>query len=340
MARITQRDIALLAGVSQAMVSLVLNNRKDAATRIAPETRQRVLEVIRQTGYVADPVARQLTRRRNQILGVFTYEAVFPSTSADFYYPFLRGIEECAEQLHCDLLLFTSAPVVGGRRKIFHENNRMRIADGSLLLGREIPQDELARLNTEKYPYVAVGRRDDARGPVPCVGADYRTATLALVERARRLGHRDLAYVGTGEGPESAVDRMDGFRAGAGNHSRHERTRNRDPADVLDALLAAEVTVAFVEDFADGIALTTGARERGLDVPGDLSVVTLGDPIRPVHTDIEYTGFHIPRREMGWQSVEMLAAILDDEKETARQQLLPCEPVEGRTLSEPREGVS
>ena len=134
--RITQRDIARLAGVSQTTVSLVLNNRSSEETRIPEETRARVLSVIRETGYVADPVARRLADRHNRILGVFTYEPVFPSATADFYHPFLVGIEECAERLGCDLLLLTSVPVIDGRRRIYHEDNRLRLADGCILLGR------------------------------------------------------------------------------------------------------------------------------------------------------------------------------------------------------------
>jgi DNA-binding LacI/PurR family transcriptional regulator len=221
-ARLTQRDIARLAKVSQTTVSLVLNNRSDVTARIPAETRDRVLKVIRETGYQADPLARRMLRQRNQILGVFTYESVFPSSSGDFYHPFLAGIEDCAERLGCDLLLFTSAPVTEGRRRIFHENNRLRIADGCLLLGRQIPGDELARLLAEGYPFVSVGRRDDAGGPVPYVGADYVAATAGMVERALALGHRRLAFVGLGVGAESAADRLRGFRRTAGNRARHE----------------------------------------------------------------------------------------------------------------------
>ena len=131
--RVTQQDIARLTGVSQATVSLVLNGRTDADVRIAPETRDRVLRAIQETGYVADPVARRLAAQHNRIIGVFTYEAVFPSGTGDFYHPFLVGIEERAESLGCDLLLLTSAPVVDGRRRIFHEDNRLRLADGCVL---------------------------------------------------------------------------------------------------------------------------------------------------------------------------------------------------------------
>jgi len=141
--RLTQRDIARLAGVSQATVSLVLNDAKAAAGRIPAETRERVHKAIRDTGYVADPIARRMAKGLNRILGVFTYEPAFPSAQADFFVPFLLGIEERAQALGYDLLLLTGASGPRGQRKIFHENNRLRLADGCVLLGREFDRAEL-----------------------------------------------------------------------------------------------------------------------------------------------------------------------------------------------------
>ncbi|MEV8374246.1 LacI family DNA-binding transcriptional regulator [Kribbella sp. NPDC056861] len=330
--RLTQRDIARLARVSQTTVSLVLNNRTTASARIPADTRDRVLKVIRETGYVADPLARRLLQQRNQILGVFTYESVFPSASADFYHPFLSGIEESAEQLGCDLLLFTSAPVTDGRRLVFHDNNRLRIADGSLLLGRRIPAEELSRLVAEKYPFVSVGRRDNPDGAVvPYVGADYAAATATVTARALQLGHTRVAFVGPGEGAESSADRLKGFHQVA-PHGLH-----LSPAkgEVLEKLLGQQITAVFVEDLADAAALAEAARARGLTVPGDLSVVALGDASRPVDGDDEYSGFHIPRKEMGRRAVGLLEAVLSGE-ETDLQHLLACELVDGSTLSKPK----
>ncbi len=339
--RVTQRDIARLAGVSQATVSLVLNNRSDADVRIAPETRDRVLRAIAETGYAADPVARRLAARFNRIIGVFTYEPAFPSGSRDFFHPFLLGIEEQAERVGCDLLLFTSAPVVDGRRQIFHRDNRLRLADGCILLGREIDGAELARLNRDGYPYVAVGRRDDAGGPVPYVGADYAAAVRQLVELALRRGHRRLAFVGVGATAESSADRRRGFEAAAtaADSARDLTGPARDADTILDGLLADGSTVVFVEDFATAVALEAAARRRGLAVPGDLSILTLGDPTVPVPTDIAFTGFRIPREEMGRQSVEVLTGVIDGSAAGVQQRLLPCELVEGDTLSTPDPAV-
>ena len=165
--RLTQRDIAIFAGVSQATVSLVLNEAKSAEGRIPPETRERVLKAIRDTGYVADPIARSMVKGANRILGVFTYQPAFPIAQADFYTPFLMGIEEEAERLSYDLLLMTAAARDdNGRKRIFGETGRLRLADGCLILGSQFDRDELAQLVAGDYPYVAVGRRDDAGGPV------------------------------------------------------------------------------------------------------------------------------------------------------------------------------
>ncbi|MGW0507122.1 LacI family DNA-binding transcriptional regulator [Micromonospora sp. NPDC003241] len=339
--RVTQRDIARMAGVSQATVSLVLNNRADAEVRIAPETRDRVLRVIAETGYAADPVARRLASRFNRIIGVFTYEPAFPSRSRDFFHPFLLGIEEYAERVGCDLLLFTSAPVVDGRRRIFHRDNRLRLADGCILLGREIDGTELLRLNRDGYPYVAVGRRDDAGGPVPYVGTDYAAAVRQLVERALARGHRRLAYLGVDATAESSADRWRGFDAAAPDAESARRLTGptRDAEAVLDDLGADGSTVVFVEDFATAVALESAARRRGLRVPGDLSILTLGDPTVPVPTDTAFTGFHIPREEMGRQSVEVLTAVIDGSADGVQQRLLACEFVEGDTLGAPDPAV-
>jgi DNA-binding LacI/PurR family transcriptional regulator len=322
--RVTQRDIARMTGVSQATVSLVLNNRTGDDVRIAPETRQRVLDAIRATGYVADPVARRLVSGRNRILGVFTYEPVFPSTAADFYHPFLVGIEQRAEQLGCDLLLFTSR---ADRRRIFHADSRIGLADGTILLGRRVDRDDLTRLVGEGHAFVSVGRRDDAGGPVPYVGADYPAAVAALLERAAGLGHARIGYLGTGGPAESHADRLRGFHLAGRAHPVHLPPPSHG---WLDAIGRERLTAVFLEEHADAVELIAAARGRGLSVPGDLSVVALGEPSGPGPVDETITRLRIPRRDIGWQAVDLLTGAI--EGGGVVQRLLPCTIHPGATL--------
>ncbi|MCB5203980.1 LacI family transcriptional regulator [Neorhizobium sp. T786] len=332
--RLTQNDIAKLAGVSQATVSLVLNGATNAVARIPQETRERVLQVIRDTGYVADPIARRMAKGHNRILGVFTYEPAFPSEQADFFAPFLLGIEEEAQAHNYDLLLLTGAGV-GKERKIFGDGNRLRIADGCLVLGREFDRSELKQLVAGDYPFVAIGRREDAGGPVPYVGGDYASATQELVEKAKALGHRRVAYVGPSGPAESVTDRWTGFCAalrGGAELVLHVKSSDRPAGEVLEALVQSGATAVFFVELADAVRVEAAARQHGLAIPSDFSAVVLGSHIRADRSPVQFTSFAIPREEMGRQATATLVDRI--EKGAPRQQiLLKCEPVEGETLA-------
>lgn len=332
--RITQHEIARLAGVSQATVSLVLNDAKAAEGRIPEETRRRVHKVIRDTGYVADPIARRMAKGRNRILGVFTYEPAFPSSQSDFFAPFLLGIEETAQRLGYDLLLLTGAAASGGRRQIFDDNTRLRLADGCVILGREFDRAELRRLVGGDYPFVAVGRREAAGGPVPYVGGDYVAATATLVAMARDHGHTRFAYIGRATGPESIVDRWHGFASAMTaplTCCLHRDEESGDASETLAEIAAAGASVAFFTELADAIAVVEAARAQNLTVPGDLSMVVLGSHIRPTQTGPAFTTFAIPREEMARRATAMLIEQIEQDAAGA-QVLLDCPGVAGETL--------
>jgi DNA-binding LacI/PurR family transcriptional regulator len=335
---VTQRRIAELAGVSQSTVSLVLNGKEDSA-RIPEATRQRVQDVINETTYVADPAARRLAGQGNNLVGIFTYERAFPSETSDFYTPLLTGIESTAERFGLDLLMFTSAPVVDGRRHILHERSRLRLADGCLLLGREMDVDELRRLRESGYPFVAVGRRD-VEG-IPWVGFDYKSAAAELAGRIIDAGHRRALYVHLSPNAESSRDRAAGLteRLESANVALETmQLANSSVADVLDRLESTGSTVLIVEDPTEAETLHAAFRDRGTVVPGELSMVVLGERSRPQDRAIDFTRLSAPRIELGSAAVALLHQILngapDDETALPEQQLLPCALIDGSTLPE------
>lgn len=330
--RLTQHDIARLAGVSQATVSLVLNGSQTGA-RIPQETRTRVQQVIQETGYVADPIARRMAKGFNRILGVFTYEPAFPVAHADFFTPFLFGIEEEAQARNYDLLLLTGN---GGqsRRKLFGDGNRLRIADGCIVLGKAFDGAELERLVASDFPFVAIGRRNDAGGPVPYVGGDYVSATGRMVQQARALGHRRLAYVGPSGPAESIADRWKGFIGALGKDlelALHVPDARGAPAALLDAVLKHAATAVFFIELADAVEFESQAQARGIRFPGDISVIVMGSHLAAGPSRTRFASYDIPRAEMGRQATAMLIRRVE-EAEDVQQILLPCEPIQGETL--------
>lgn len=323
--RVTQRDIAKLAGVSQTVVSFVLNERDENLARVPEATRARVLRIIQETGYVADPIARRLKQMGNRMIGVYTYEALFPADREDFFYPFLAGIEEEAQRLDHDLLLLTSGRATGSNLGLSAGVTRLRLADCCILLGQNMPSQELQFLMGSGFPFVSIGRRNDVGGPVPYVAADYENAVGGLVERARGLGHERFVYLGHGTGPESYVDRAAGFDTHVGQAGTHVAPEG-DPHEWIRAIEAARATVVFVEQDDFLHRLVAALDERGLAVPEVFSLVSLSGSI---DAPDGLTGFRLPRREMGRLAVDMLSSPADH----PRQSRLSCELVEGRTLA-------
>ncbi len=337
-------DVALLAGVSPATVSLVINNRLSGNVRIPPDTQQRVLAAARSLGYVANPVAQSLAGARNRLLGVFTFDAIFPVQFRDFYYPFLVGVEHAAEELDFDLVLFTSTSTRDGRRHLYRQGvNRLRLADGAVLLGSEEDKEEVQRLVEEQYPFVFIGRRDLPHGRISYSAADYAAATQEMMDYLFDLGHRRIAYLGAPVVTESALDRRRGFQ-----EAYRQRAIPLDPqwiwlhaernlTAVLGTFLKQGITAVVAETGPFAPLIVQSCHELGVKLPQDLSLAFLGDLSDELPWELEATTFAIPRQEMGAAAVKLLAELLAQKDVTAvRQVTLPCRLSLGNSCTGPR----
>ncbi|GMA23591.1 LacI family transcriptional regulator [Luteimicrobium album] len=342
--RITQADVATIAGVSQATVSFVLNDSAPAGVRISAETKQRVLDAIRITGYSANPAAQRLAGGLTQILGVFTYESTFPRSGRGFYGNFLVGIEHAAEQLGVDILLFTSARVVDGRRQLTRDGwQRLGVADGCLLLGQQEDRGELQHLLDTNYPFVFIGKRGSDRGRLPYVGADYVSATTRQIERLVALGHRRIGYVGLRGTDQPTLDRIEGYRLGMKERGLTARFVELDDVGATAAEIVDQGFTAILvapENYPD--ELVDEVERRGTRVPSDLSVLLLGQPHHPRPGGRAWSGFSIPREEMGARALHLLSRLVaaDTSRAGTRRpqppelhQMLACVDVEGSTLA-------
>lgn len=331
--RVTQAEVARLAATNQTAVSMVLNGT--AAGRVAPATIQRVSEALHTSGYLAQ---RSFRPQQGQVIGIFTYESVFPSVASSFYYPVLTGIEKAAEDRRIDLLLFTSAPHEGGRRRLL--DSQLQRVDGCLLLGREVRSEDLALLNRMNYPYVSIGRRDDVGiGPIAYVGADYGGATRQITADIGSLGHRRLVYVSSDPRATSKQDRYTAFRQEARKAALSHQLLRRPGAatEILQAVDETDATCVLIDHAADAEALVRLCRREGRRVGVDLSVVLLHETSRPL-AGVELTHFTIPRPDMGRQAFDLLCDLLAAGPSTSHadfQRLFPVGIAMGTTLGPP-----
>lgn len=332
--RPTQREVAELAGVSQAAVSQVLNGGQ-SGVRIPEATRQRVLDAMGQLGYVPNVAAQRLARGRNRILGVFTYEPVFPSDRRDFFSPFLEGIEAAAAGLDYDLLLHTRP---GAARDdsptLYRWDSRLRLADGTVMMGQldQRRRRDLARLIGDGHAVVFIGRRELPGCPLSYITADYAAATRHAVRQLASHGHRKLLYVGAGQRHESALEREEGYyqevrRAQlVGEVARPLRI----DAAVVGAALDRGITGVLFENEHLAMAWITLAEQLSRTWPTDFGFAVLGDPIYQADLPEGWAHFQIPRVAMGRQAVEVLSALLEGDAPASR--CLPCHWTAGTSL--------
>jgi DNA-binding LacI/PurR family transcriptional regulator len=326
--------------VSQASVSLVLSGRTDTTMRISESTRKRVLDLLQETAYAADPAARMLAGQSNNLLGVFTYEPAFPNESADFYVPLLTGVESAAEHLGADLLVFTSAPVVDGRRRLLQPGTRLRLADGCVLLGREMDKDELRELVELDYPFVAVGRRDgDER--IPYVGVDYAAAVADLTRRALAFGHRRFLYLRLPYQAESTQDRLAGFLDAlttSGETVHHEVVESTSASQAIAAIEEVAPTVVLIEDPAQVTAVGDILERNGVGAPDGISLIALSGRENGVAGGRDVTRLVAPRTELGAAAVKLLWKLINEPGAVSageRRVMLDCQIATGSTLAAP-----
>ncbi|SDN03056.1 LacI family DNA-binding transcriptional regulator [Allokutzneria albata] len=330
--RVSQADIAKRAGVTQAAVSLIL---RDKATSIPEETRRRVLDVAHELGYRADPLARRLATGRSQLLGVFTYERVFTARHGGWYHPFLLGIEEEAERAGQDLLLFTSAATSGPIRSIYADGeNKLRLVDAAVLLGRDEIPAELEQLVAEGYPFVFIGRRFLRGGrEVPNVAPGYAAASQELADRLLDRGHRRISYLGSNPDLPATGDRLHGLREAIPGIAPEIVPLDAVKPSFVDTLLDRGVTAVVVEGMAYAEALRLAVEQRGLKVPDDLSIAVAG-----VAEDEDaggfWAGFDIPGRRIGQVAVQRLLERLDGGEATT--DTVECAERQGKSVVEAR----
>ena len=300
-------------------MSHVLNG-SGAGVRIPEPTRQRVLEVMQQLGYVPNVVAQRLAGGRNRILGVFTYEQVFPTSNRDFFSPFLEGIEEAAAELDYDLLLHTRpAARSGGTRPLYRGGeSRLHLADGTVMLGLldDVRRRELAKLIHRGHAVVFIGRREVPDVTLTYVTANYAQATRQALYALLERGHRSTLYLGVSPSNESAKDRETGYL----NALQHTSTAGavirlqNVSEELVKGALRSGVTGLLFENERLTSQWTAAAAQLGFEWPRDYGFAVLGDPLYHTEMPLEWAHFRVPRLEMGRQAIALLQALLEGEQ--------------------------
>ncbi len=312
--RTTIRDIADLAGVSIATVSRVLNDRPD----VAPNTRETVLQVVRQHGFSRNRTARALPRGRTGFVGL-----MLPLIADAYFGPILSGAAEALYEADLRIVLCPT----------LHEHDRevsllerlvSESTDGAILMLPEESELELRALQAQGYPFVVVDPRERPPDGIACVSAMHASGAKQATEHLLELGHTRIGAIAGAEHWYATEERLHGFRAalaGAGMLPDPELIRYTDwrvprGSETAVELLELPDPPTAIFAFNDNVAIgaLNAARSRGLRVPEDVSIVGFDDTMQAEIVTPQLTTVRQPLAELGRTGVSLLGRLIEGQR--------------------------
>ncbi len=329
--KVTTRDVARHAGVSQPTVSLVLGNNPRA--RVASATRERVIRAAAELGYRPNLLARGLVQRRSYALGV-----LIPDLANPFYVDVVSGVERVASAEGYAVLLCDSRETAPVKHL---DALRGRQIDGIIIdaLGAAaLPDGSLAHLNVVLI--------DQPAGRWPGVASDAAAAGRLAAEHLIGLGHRDLALIGPAADVHTFRMRERGFVGAlrqAGIAIPSEWLRRAAPTVAggqvaMRALLARDPRPTGVFCANDLVALGAlkACHAAGARVPEQMSLVGCDDIEMARIVTPELTTVAVPAREIGARAARLLLRTLADKPANRSSRLLPVRLLVRGTTAAPR----
>ncbi len=321
------RDVAELAGVSVGSASRVINE----AHNVTVETRDKVQQAIAALGYRPNHAAQSLRLRSSRTVGCLLSDVTNP-----LYAKLFRALEERLREAGYMMLLANSLNQVEREIEILSTFQR-RGMDGVLIAptNQSDPQ-VLAAVAALEMPAVLLDRDLDA--PIDRVLFDHIPGMQRLVSHLAGLGHRRIALVVSESPARPMRRRIEGFRLqheaiGLPLDERHVvclPTGTSPAFDLVNALLAGpDRPTALISLGTTVLSDTLGAISmRGLRIPQDVSVVSLGDPVFAWHHVPPISTLRVDLQQAGDTGSQLLLARMAGDDAAPRCVTLPCQFVE------------
>lgn len=336
--RVTIADVAREAQTSTASVSYALNGRPG----ISEATRERVLEVATRLGWSPASAARALAGAGADTIGLVLTKDPRDLSVEPFYMQFIAGVESALTVRSRGLLLEVAADADAEVEAIRRWRGSRRV-DGVLLTDLRPHDQRIAVVREAGVPAVAVGDPSAAAG-LTTVWTDDAAAMRQAVQHLAALGHRRITRVAAPRRYAYTAIRDDAFdqaaRACGLDHDIVRSDLSEDAGAVATrAVLSSPrppTGLIFDNDIMAVAALTT-AHQRGLSVPGDVSIIAWDDSLLCRLVTPGLTALSHDVVALGAEAARRLLDVIDGAEPADHQEATPMLQIRASTGPAPIE---
>jgi LacI family transcriptional regulator len=320
------RQIAKLAGVSNATISRVING----SDLVTPETTQRIQKIIQELNFVPNRSAAHFKHGKSQIYGI-----IVPDLTNPFFMEMVKNFEELLVENDLELLVANTDFHPSRVQRSIHRMLLRRV-DGVAFLTSEHEAASLESLVQNRIPVVTTDHYRTALG-ISDIVVDFRNGMWQLIEHLRGLGHQYVGFIGGTEGLATSRTRRESFMDAVvkcGMSSQDGWIVAGDykisgGASGLKAILEhKEIPTAIVTaNDLTAIGALRMARQIGLRIPEDISITGCDDIEM---ADIVYpplTTLRISRRQYAQMLFDALQVSAQDVTQIGKVFTLPMKLV-------------
>lgn len=297
----TMQQVAERAGVSTALVSLVMRN----APNVSDHRRKRVLDAADELGYRPNVLARNLAARRTNTIGLVLNDLHNP-----YFAEITDGIEHAAEQAGQRILIGNGRHSPAGESSAVETFLEFRV-DGVIVAG-SLALDAVCTA-ARSTPMVVVGRADELEH-ADTVHVDDALGAKHAVDHLVSIGHRRIAHIDGGDSA-GAPERAHGYAEAMRSHGleAHIRFAHGDFTEAGGAAAAHHLldggerpTAIFAGNDLSAVGAFDVMMDRGLSIPDDISLVGFDNTALAAMAHLALTTIDQPTFDLGAAALELL----------------------------------
>lgn len=330
-------QIAEMAGVSKATVSRVLNNKPD----VNPETRDKIMSIIEQNKFTPNAFAKAMSSNKSNTIGlIIPYEAEY-IFSNPFYVEVLRGISTLVNEYGYYL------NICYPKDHNYVDYYIQKRVDGFVLMSPGSKHANIINdLMDAHAPFIATSSIPEYEDKIVSIDVDNFKAGYTLTDYLLGLGHKHIAYIGKTT-LTSSINRLKGFRSALSDNKvsfdealirTAEHATIKEGYEMTTDLLNQKEppTAIFLSSDIMALGALNAARDLGMSVPKDISIVGFDDIPIAQYLSPSLTTIYQPAYEKGYKAAEVFVNFLSSGTQMTSQILDTKLVVRNSTAAPPR----